>query len=268
MNEWLQEAKMLGRTTRVLVAVGTCAFAVSAYAPQAMGQTAAPHLLSATSDVGHSVSGTIANGDGTPIDDAQVELRRGDSTTNIVRTDSTGRFRFNALALGAATIHVRRLGYHERAVPVDVVADRTASVYVKLEESVEQIDGMSVDGAGEEMNTRLIEFYARAQNNHFGYFIDQQQLEKLHPQQTSDALRAVPGVLVRPARLGNVVKIRGCSPLVWVDGLRAPNGELDELTRGADVAAIEIYTSIAGVPAQYTDRSATCGTILVWLKTG
>ena len=48
--------------------------------------------------------------------------------------------------------------------------------------------------------------------------------------------------------------------------MRARGAELDDVTRGGDVAAIEVYSSTAGVPAQYTDRSATCGTMLVWLK--
>lgn len=77
----------------------------------------------------------------------------------------------------------------------------------------------------------------------------------------------MPGVVVRPAsRIGNDVKIRGCAPLVWIDGMRAKGAQIDEVTHGTDVAAIEVYESQAGVPAQFTDRSATCGTILIWLK--
>ena len=34
----------------------------------------------------------------------------------------------------------------------------------------------------------------------------------------------------------------------------------------AEVAAMEVYYSFAGVPSRYFDRTATCGTILVWLK--
>jgi hypothetical protein len=258
---------MSSRTAReivpVVAMVAAFAFLASVVGTRAAAQTA----VLAEANVGHAVSGTIADGEGNPIGDAQVELRRGDSTIGLMRTDSTGRFRFESLSVGAAALSVRRQGFQVRVVPVNVVSNRITTVFVKLEESVASIDGMTVDGEGEEQNTKLREFYARAQGgSHFGYYIDEQQLEKMHPEQTSDALRAVPGVLVRPARIGNTVKIRGCSPLVWVDGLRAPNDELDDLTRGADVAAIEIYTSQAGVPAQYTDRTATCGTILVWLK--
>jgi hypothetical protein len=51
-----------------------------------------------------------------------------------------------------------------------------------------------------------------------------------------------------------------------VDGVRLPGAELDEYTQGNDVAAIEIYNSFAGIPVQYFDRTAVCGTILVWTK--
>src|SRR6185312_12595303 len=92
-------------------------------------------------------------------------------------------------------------------------------------------------------------------------------LVKLLPEHASDALRGIPGVSVTPGhRLGNDVRIRGCVPLVWVNGLRAINAQIDDVVAGSDVAALEVYNSFAGVPAQYLDRTATCGTILVWLK--
>ena len=67
--------------------------------------------------------------------------------------------------------------------------------------------------------------------------------------------------------MGNVLLLRGCAPLVWVDGVRVPGAQLDEVAPPEDVAGIEIYNSFAGIPARYFDRTATCGTILVWLRT-
>ena len=113
----------------------------------------------------------------------------------------------------------------------------------------------------------LRDFDRRSTSNKLGYFLNEQQIQASHPQYTSDALRRVPGIVVLPARgIGNAVRIRGCAPLIWVDGQRAPGVELDEVTHGSDVAAMEVYRSLAGVPAEFTDRSAICGTILVWLK--
>jgi hypothetical protein len=217
---------------------------------------------------GHSVIGTVADADGSLVEDAEIAVLRGDSATRSVRSDGNGRFRLDALPGDAANLRVRRLGFHERVVPVRLASDRPTTVFVKLDGAVAALGAVRIDEQGVESDGRLGEFYARERSNHFGHFIDEAQLAEMRPEHTSDALRAVPGVVVRPSGgIGNVVKIRGCSPLVWVDGLRAPGGELDDLTRGPNVAAIEIYNSQAGVPAQYTDRTATCGTILVWQKT-
>jgi hypothetical protein len=49
--------------------------------------------------------------------------------------------------------------------------------------------------------------------------------------------------------------------------MRTPGVEIDDVAHGNDLAALEIYSSLIGVPPQYADRTATCGTILVWLKT-
>jgi hypothetical protein len=48
--------------------------------------------------------------------------------------------------------------------------------------------------------------------------------------------------------------------------VRLPGAEIDEVTQGPDIAGIEVYTAFAGVPAQFFDRTAVCGTILVWTK--
>jgi hypothetical protein len=55
--------------------------------------------------------------------------------------------------------------------------------------------------------------------------------------------------------------------MLWVDGARIPNSEVDEVIAPADIAGIEFYMSMAGTPAQYLDRSTrACGTILVWTR--
>ncbi|MEO6878622.1 MAG: TonB-dependent receptor, partial [Gemmatimonadaceae bacterium] len=235
---------MMNRTIGLrLAAVACVGFVVLVVSP--LGRRAAAQQPTiAVASVARSVSGTVADAAGNPLNDAEITLRRTDSTARPVRSDANGRFRIDALPDGAISLRVRRMGFQERTVPVKFVADRTATVFVTLDEAVAALDPVSVDVEGPETNTKLREFYARERSNHFGYFLDEEQLAEIHPEQTSDALRAVPGVLVRPSRrIGNEVRIRGCSPLVWVDGLRAPNGELDELTRGSDVAAMEIYNS-------------------------
>jgi hypothetical protein len=56
--------------------------------------------------------------------------------------------------------------------------------------------------------------------------------------------------------------------MVRVDDQRVPGAELDEVVSPSDIAAMEFYSSAAGIPAQYVERgNRLCGLILVWTKT-
>jgi hypothetical protein len=215
-----------------------------------------------------AISGTVADKQGNVLADAEVAIVERDSVKRRATTADNGRFRIDAVPSGQLELRVRRVGFQISHVTVDA-SPLDRSIFISLDPVIGVLDAVNVGGqeSPQTLSPHLIEFYARARSNHLGYFIDEQKLNDLHPEFTSDALRAVPGVLVRPgARIGNDVKIRGCAPLVWIDGLRAKGAQIDDVTHGTDVAAIEVYESTAGVPAQYTDRTATCGTILVWLK--
>jgi hypothetical protein len=253
-----KEAGMFARSTARCAAIALCCSVAHA------GAQRSPAVAN-----GYVVTGTVADPDGNPIAEAEVSVVDHDIASRFVRSDENGRFRIEAFTHDTATLRVRHFGFHARIIPVRIARDRTTTLFVKLEQATNTLDPVRVEGEGaDEMSMRLKEFYARAGTNHFGHFIDEQTLDDLRPTHTSDALRTIPGVVIRPSRrIGNQVRIRGCAPLVWVDGLRAPGAELDDVTSGTDVAAIEVYNSLAGVPAQYTDRTATCGTILVWLKT-
>jgi hypothetical protein len=73
-------------------------------------------------------------------------------------------------------------------------------------------------------------------------------------------------MLLPSQRIGNLVRFRNCRPTVWVDGIRVVDAELDEVTSMENVAAVEIYKSLAGLPQQFTDRTNPCGGILIWSR--
>jgi hypothetical protein len=66
--------------------------------------------------------------------------------------------------------------------------------------------------------------------------------------------------------VGNLVRFRNCRPTIWLDGIRLQDAELDEVSSMDDVAAIEIYKSLAGLPQQFIDRTNPCGGILLWTR--
>jgi hypothetical protein len=237
-----------------------CAAARSGSAQQAPAAAGAGARL-------YHVVGTVADDSGTPLDQAGVMVLDRDTVIRSTRTDREGHFRFERLPSPHIVLWVRRLSYRPKTLAVDASEESgLATAFVKLDVVVDTLTAVDVNAAGEEDDPRLAAFRQRQQHSKFGYFIGPDQLADQNPEHPSDALRSVPGVVVRPAGIGNIVRIRGCQPLVWVDGMRQPAAEIDDIASGPDVLAIEVYKSNVGVPAEFTDRDATCGTVLVWLK--
>jgi hypothetical protein len=265
--EGLDEDALVWLDVRRLLAVilGTVVSAVSAPAQAA---TAVYRLV-----------GTVSAADGHLVSGAEISIVDRDTAMRLARSDSAGRFMFEGLTTPDLTVRVRRLGYDPQLLSVHVTkAGRTANISVTLEPSVARLDPVVVEDTAKSPrpNPRLIAFNERRATNSFGHYVTEEMLAKLRPHHASEALRTASGVMLRPAKIGNLVRLRGCGvrgegiervgPLVWLDGVRLPGAEIDEVTQGADIAGIEVYNSFAGVPAQYFDRTAVCGTILVWTK--
>lgn len=215
----------------------------------------------------YSVYGTVADHDGHALPDAEIAVVQHDSAVRLVRTDTAGRFEMHDLTASKVTLRIRRLGFKPRRVDVNLSGDEGHhALIIELDVMPAELAAMSVNEMADEPDAKLREYYARKQSNNFGHYIDGEQIERRHPQYASEMLRGVLGATLLPGRIGYRVRIRGCSPLVWLDGVRVPGAQLDEVVQPAEVAAMEIYDSFAGIPAQYFDRSATCGTILVWTR--
>lgn len=231
-------------------------------------QVAAQQPAAARQRGSYSLSGTIADHDGKPLEGAEVSLIEHDSVARLVRSDSAGRFELHALPAASVRLHVRRLGFASRTVDVAISgADYHSVVVIELDAAPTTLAGVEVVDVAHEPDMRLREYYNRKATNSFGHYVDGSTIEQRRPQYLSEMLRTVAGATVTPSgRIGYTVRLRGCAPLVWIDGVRIPGAQLDELIQPSDVAAMEIYNSFAGIPAQYFDRSASCGTILVWTR--
>ena len=239
------------------LAVGASLMHASAQQPAAVRQRA-----------NYSLSGTIADHEGKPLDGAEVSLIEHDSATRLVRSDTAGRFELRSLPAPSVRLRVRRLGFALRTIDIAISgANHHSTVVIELDALATELAGVSVVGTANEPDMRLRDYYSRKANNSFGHFIDGSTIEERRPQFVSEMLRSVSGATVTPSgRIGYTVRLRGCAPLVWLDGVRIPGAQLDEVIQPAQVAALEIYNSFAGIPAQYFDRSATCGTILIWTR--
>ena len=267
--------------SRVSMKIRVAVLLAFGFATGARAQQAPPPLGPSPTLAAYRLVGRVADPAGNAVFGAEVSLMEGDSAVRHVRTDSSGRFQLLDMTAAKLALRVRRLGFEQQTVEVQVTkAGRTASVLVVLEPNSARLDTVVVDddSPSDRPNPRLVAFNGRAATNSFGHYVTEKMLTKLRPQYASEALRTVSGVIVRPSvgRIGNIVRLRGCGirgssservgPLIWVDGVRLPGAEIDEVTAGMDIAGMEVYSSFAGVPAQYLDRTAVCGTILVWTK--
>jgi hypothetical protein len=235
------------------------------------GMTSAIAQTSATPDErseARSFAGTVSDENGAPLTLVQLRLVLADGSRRIVQTDASGHFLFAALIAGDARLEVRRLGYHPivraLAIPASGPLPTTSIAMSAIPATLE---GLAVSDTAAQWEGSTTGFRERQLSNHFGHFLDRAALEKTHAQHPSDALRSVPGLRLLPSnRIGNLVRFRDCRPTVWIDGIRIGGAELDEVASMSDMAGVEIYRSLAGVPQQFIDRTNPCGAILVWTR--
>lgn len=212
-----------------------------------------------------TVSGVIRDVAGLPVPEVEVGIIRGERLQQFVITAADGKFLLTGVARGVVPLRIRRLGYAMQFLDVDSRIPSAATLEIVLKTVPGELEDVTI-AANE---GRLREFYERKQQRGpFGRFLVQRDIRRLGPTYSSDLFRSVPGIVIRTASGGNTIRIRGCQPMVWLDGQRVPGAELDEVIQPSEIAAIEFYPSSAGIPAQYLEReNRLCGLVLVWTRT-
>jgi hypothetical protein len=211
----------------------------------------------------------VAQESGAPIEEAEVWLVVADTRVNTTRSDDKGHFLVTAAITGPSRLMIRRLGYRRREIPLEFPRDTVNALLIMLEATPALLPRVDVEAEGDEMAGWLREFNERRRTNRFGKYFTRETIKKSGKQQASEILRTTPGVTLSALRFGNAVRVRGCqmAPVIWLDGIRVPLAEFDEVSRAEDIAGLEVYLSGAGVPAAFMDRSnSDCGTIVIWTR--
>lgn len=217
----------------------------------------------------YSIAGVVTDESGNPLADVEVMMvRDGASETAklLTRSAADGAFSFSGLRGEPFYLRVRRLGY--RLVVTQLRPDTLSMrkpFRVALQPAAVELESIEIEARSTQA---MKDFAERRRKRGTGHFIDRAEIERRRPAYTSDMLNNFPGMAVRPtARIGNAVRLRGCKPAVWIDGVQAHAAELDDVTRPSDVDGIEIYNSWAGIPPQFSDKTGkNCGAILVWTR--
>lgn len=230
---------------------------------------AAPLVAPAIPAQARTIHGRVTDSTGVAVRDADIgiiALRR------LLRTDDSGRFVMAQLPAGVHEITVRRLGYKPRRLLVDPDTVRdTLRVRLRAEPFV--LEGIAINAREARLRHGIEDFYRRRVKG-VGTYWTRDDIEHYNTQRTSDLLRTAPGIrLVRVASgMGvrfNATSIvrRDCTPMIWLDGQRAPGLEVDDvLTR--DIEGIELYSGPSTTPMQFSQysSSSTCGTIVIWTR--
>jgi hypothetical protein len=211
-----------------------------------------------------TVDGIVVDKGKAPVPSAELELKRQGGRSLVARSGDDGRFSFPDVVSGSVALTVRRMGYTAKTINIDVPqAGVVPSVEIELEEIPSDIAAVIVESS----KHHLDEFYQRKTNNSFGKFFERDDIQRRNPFYLSEMVSAVSGASISSKGAGNRILLRGCQPMVWVDGMRAPGAELDDVARPGDIAGMEVYPSNAGLPAEYQDRNnRMCGAIMVWTR--
>ena len=228
---------------------------------------AAPILHAAgAQDTVTIVAGEVADSAGQPIVAAEV---RALGTALSARSDERGRFRFAGAPPGVAMLEARRLGFRPDTMRLLLSGPDETTISFRLDRSPVTLGAVVVRGVRQKAHpTRLGGFYERLASGIGGIFITRAQLEQGNPRQVTDVLRRFPGVEIAG---GSRVRLRGrtCPPLVWIDGVAMPAGEVELSTFApSSLEGIEIYMTGSGAPGRYQaiGNEARCGTVLLWSR--
>lgn len=238
-----------------------CCASLCALASPAIAQTAA------ITPVEYRVSGIIRDVSGNAMENVEVSLLTEGVIRMVVPSKGDGQFNLGNFSAGKAMLQIRRVGYEQRNVNITIGADQQPTfVEIVLREIPQKLEEVLVKA---DEQGRLRQFAQhKAHPNNFGRYFDRSDIRKRNPLYASEMFRTVAGVQLQASNTGgNIVRIRGCRPLLWMDGQRVPGAELDEVARPSDIAGMEFYPSNAGIPAEYMDKdNGACGIIVVWSK--
>jgi hypothetical protein len=191
-------------------------------------------------------------------------------TDQVVLTNDKGEFTIRKLPSGSHVLLARHLGFGAQTAAVDLTSRVAQRVTIKLPKYVAMIEPVVVN-AKRAANLDKVGFTQR-QKTGMGYYLGPDQLKFTHPNQLTDLLRTVPGLLVQSSPDGDVVSSSrnagsqtDCTQYVVDDQpwQSTEPGDINHFVNASEVVAMEVYQG-SNAPAQYS--RGNCTTIVVWTR--
>jgi len=216
-----------------------------------------------------TLSGLVTDASETPVFGAVVEIAASSLRT---RTNERGEFRITGIPAGAVEIQFRRLGFAPVARIARINPNESPSpLHIVLPSLPTTVKPVVVQASRVEYTGRLAGYYERLHRRSSGAFIARDMIDRRSNKTLSQLLAATPGVSALRLRSGGGVRMRGrrCRPLVWLDGVPLPAGEVDlDAFPVSTLHGIEVYLGSTTAPMAYTASQglSSCGTILLWSR--
>jgi TonB family protein len=227
-----------------------------------------PVIPAASMGQSAELRGLVTDSAGVPISAAVVEVR---GVTGVTRTNDDGEFRLS-VPPGLAEIHVRRLGFAALTQQAKMAAGESQTVHVALAPVATNIQPIVVQAARVEDTGRLAGYYERLRRHSNGSFVTREELDRGANKPLTQLLGATAGVsATRTTTGGGSLRMRGmrCRPLVWLDGVPMPAGEVDlDAFPASTLQGVEMYLGATNAPPAYSPPPgmSSCGTVLLWSR--
>lgn len=216
------------------------------------------------------LTGLVTDAGGTPVTGAIVSLA---GTALRTVSDDRGEFRLPGVGPGLVEVRVRRIGFLPVAERTEVGSGNASHrIHLRLEALPIALKPVEVRGTRIESGGRLAGYYQRLHRRSSGYFISREEIDKRNSRSLTQLISQTPGVSSLGIRAGGrSVRMRGknCRPLVWLDGVPMPAGEVDlDAFSVSTLHGIELYSGAGNTPFDYSapQGQSNCGTILLWSR--
>jgi hypothetical protein len=204
----------------------------------------------------------VSEGSLSPLENAEVRLL---GRPGRFLTDRSGRFGMAAVGPGTVVVQVEYLGYASVEDTLTLRAGVSYELDVRMSVSPIAVEPIEVTVRPEYVGRRNEAVYRRISQALFGFHFTKHDFERRGHPVLAEMLRRVPNarVVARRDFTWSVSFRLGCSPAVYLDGVRVDQSILSLSTW--DVEVLEVYNSPAGMPVQFRDLGTHCA-VLIWTK--
>lgn len=230
----------------------------------------------------------------TPLPFVVVNLTIPGEAPRRVESDVEGRFRVENLPAQLIRLNLRVIGYEPLTRALNLYAGRVSTVVYEMSHVQVILPDVVVEETAP--TTVLMEGFAERRQQGFGTYFDIDQLSRMGGRNVADLVREAPGVRIVRSTTNETHAVstrraiggpgrgpaRECFMQVVVDGMivwsPGPGGVVDahsgpppdigRLLSTRELAGMEIYAGMSGVPLEFRREGVACGTVIFWTRRG